>query len=493
MVNARQILAGIAAGSAATENLSATDLANAALLPFSKQCRAAIKEVVATDSYTGECLHTSLVWAGLNQNGSLVPYLDKWVQATCEDAPCSQANLTKAADFIADKCNDQESGLSFPRKWVHEIVGLYPLAREISCLQTDEKFPHYPNDTAIATNGTSTNGTSTNGTTVTNGTVDGNSTGLNGTDANSTNGNTATIVPVPIVGGSGDSNTTVVTNGTTVDNSTSTNGTIITNGTSTTNASEEGPQYCLVGIASELEASLGHPFTLNYLLRLASGSQGSAAELVSKIPKEVLCNDCVYATLDLVYQSVPEWFTVPEQVNATFVNGTITTNGTIDANGTLSNVTVDGNATVTNGTIDANGTITNGTATNGTEVPSPFIALFQGYCGYELTSNGSIPDSISLGASDSTYTHEITNANGTVLHTPPPPPRPTAPSTATAPPASTSASSVSASSESVSSESASVTDAPTVSPSVIPTVAPTDAPSASPSAGFAGRRRNHFF
>lgn len=76
----------------------------------------------------------------MNQNSSLLPYLDQWLEESCSSAPCSNATLTGALDQVLGNCSDDFDSHNITAEDVAHWFQVYPLAREIACLKTSEPF-----------------------------------------------------------------------------------------------------------------------------------------------------------------------------------------------------------------------------------------------------------------------------------------------------------------------------------------------------------------
>jgi hypothetical protein len=85
--------------------------------------------------------------------------------------------------------------------------------------------------------------------------------------------------------------------------------------------------FCVTDLATDLSAYLGVNLTNNYIDSLALGANITALQAVTAIPPTALCSDCVYAALDLIYTEYPQFgnITVDRRNNVTinsFLNQT---------------------------------------------------------------------------------------------------------------------------------------------------------------------------
>jgi hypothetical protein len=69
--------------------------------------------------------------AVLTSNSSIIPYTDKWLADVCYTAPCTQAATTIISGCAADLTKYNVTNAT-----IYDVVGQYPLAREVACLKT---------------------------------------------------------------------------------------------------------------------------------------------------------------------------------------------------------------------------------------------------------------------------------------------------------------------------------------------------------------------
>jgi hypothetical protein len=74
--------------------------------------------------------------AVLTSNSSIIPYTDKWLADVCYTAPCTNATLTQAATTIISGCAADLTKYNVTNATIYDVVGQYPLAREVACLKT---------------------------------------------------------------------------------------------------------------------------------------------------------------------------------------------------------------------------------------------------------------------------------------------------------------------------------------------------------------------
>ena len=128
--------------------------------------------------------------------------------------------------------------------------------------------------------------------------------------------------------------------------------------------------FCVTSLMTEISTYLGANLTVPYLVNITTNQ--TALTLAESIPPTMACNDCIFATLDLVEQSFP-----------------ILANLTISANYSLSF-----------------------NSSNGPNVNS----LIDGFCAAKnltITTNGTLPNTIFVDAYNSTYMYNVTAGNKT--------------------------------------------------------------------------------
>jgi hypothetical protein len=117
---------------------------------------------------------------------------------------------------------------------------------------------------------------------------------------------------------------------------------------------------------TEVSAYLGNNLTVNYLLGIVAGNQ-TAVKLLEAIPITAICNDCIFAALDIIEQSYP----------------------------ILSNLTYGPMGLKFNGM--------NGTNING------FLNSTCAAKNYSVNTKGMLPSTIRVAALNSTYLYNLTN------------------------------------------------------------------------------------
>ena len=83
--------------------------------------------------------------------------------------------------------------------------------------------------------------------------------------------------------------------------------------------------FCVTEVMSDLSGWLGSNLTNSYIDTLALGGNTTAIQIIEKIPKTAICNDCVFAAIDLVQAEYPKLamanvsmnFTLDGYLNAT--------------------------------------------------------------------------------------------------------------------------------------------------------------------------------
>lgn len=83
-----------------------------------------------------ECLNLAALAPAISANTSIVPVLDDWMTSICASEPCSQDVLDSAAQNFSTACAQDVESYGVEASDIEGIFGLYPLARELVCLQT---------------------------------------------------------------------------------------------------------------------------------------------------------------------------------------------------------------------------------------------------------------------------------------------------------------------------------------------------------------------
>ncbi|KAK8854607.1 hypothetical protein IAR55_003346 [Kwoniella newhampshirensis] len=146
----------------------------------------------------------------------------------------------------------------------------------------------------------------------------------------------------------------------------SANSTMSSNSTSSYNTTNG--TFCATSLLTEFSSYLGTDLTTSYVTSVALGGNATALQTIESIPLSALCNECVFAALDLVEEELP--FIGNISVMNTTLNGfldgqcnstnlTVSTNGTLPTNVTISavNSTFTYNITAGNVTYAPNSTV----------------------------------------------------------------------------------------------------------------------------------------
>lgn len=98
----------------------------------------------------------------------------------------------------------------------------------------------------------------------------------------------------------------------------------------------------MTSLLTEVSAYTGANLTLNTIYQTAMGGLQAAEQLVSKFPKNFLCQDCVFGAVDIVLRKYPQVANVSLMYNGmsnatvgNVVNGICPSNYTWTTNGTL--------------------------------------------------------------------------------------------------------------------------------------------------------------
>ncbi|WWD19256.1 hypothetical protein CI109_103714 [Kwoniella shandongensis] len=147
---------------------------------------------------------------------------------------------------------------------------------------------------------------------------------------------------------------------------TSANATVSSNSTSSYNTTNG--TFCATSLLTELSSYLGAPLTTSYITNAALGGNATVVQRLQSIPPSALCDECIFAALDLIEQELPFVgnISVGNSTLNTYLNGqcksdnlTISTNGTLPTNITItaSNSTFSYNITAGNVTYHPNSTV----------------------------------------------------------------------------------------------------------------------------------------
>ncbi|ORX38299.1 hypothetical protein BD324DRAFT_620334 [Kockovaella imperatae] len=96
----------------------------------------------------------------MSSNSSIVPTVDSYLSTICSSDPCTNTTLTSVADSIIQGCASDLTKFGVDNQTVRDMIDLYPLAREVVCLKTED--PESLNNATIPLDSTAYN--TTNGT-----------------------------------------------------------------------------------------------------------------------------------------------------------------------------------------------------------------------------------------------------------------------------------------------------------------------------------------
>lgn len=280
--------------SSALAQLSITSVLGTAesyLAMLSPSCQATVISLASPSAPAYQCLQVQNIIPIILSNASIVPGIDSYLSSICSSAPCSNGTLYNLTQSITSGCSSDLSKYGITNTTIAEIIGTYPLAREVACLKTSAPF----------------------------------------------NGTNATI---PI------SNSTYNT----------------TNGT-----------FCATSLLTEVSAYLGANLTNSFIDNAVLSGNTTILNMLEMIPPTALCNDCIFAALDLIEDEFPQVGSVPISANVTlnsYLNGTCNATGyVVSTNGTLPSTIIE---SAINSTLGFNITVGNVTIApmNGTQ-PGP--------------------------------------------------------------------------------------------------------------------------
>jgi hypothetical protein len=63
--------------------------------------------------------------------------------------------------------------------------------------------------------------------------------------------------------------------------------------------------FCVTSVLTQLSAYFGTELTVPFISSIVSGDNSTALDLVKTINPNVICNDCIFATFDILGQAVP--------------------------------------------------------------------------------------------------------------------------------------------------------------------------------------------
>jgi len=124
--------------------------------------------------------------------------------------------------------------------------------------------------------------------------------------------------------------------------------------------------FCVTSVLTQLSAYFGTELTVPFISSIVSGDNSTALNLVKTINPNVICNDCIFATFDILGQAVPA----------------------------LADVTVDSIFGALNMTSPA-------------PAGTTLVDLAEGTCAYQnrtVTTDGTLPESVTVSIVNSTFT-----------------------------------------------------------------------------------------
>jgi hypothetical protein len=83
-----------------------------------------------------ECLGVSALAPAISANASVVPILDNWMDTICAAEACDQELLDSTATNFSSACEEDFAKYNIESMDIQDIVGMYPLVRELVCLKT---------------------------------------------------------------------------------------------------------------------------------------------------------------------------------------------------------------------------------------------------------------------------------------------------------------------------------------------------------------------
>lgn len=64
--------------------------------------------------------------------------------------------------------------------------------------------------------------------------------------------------------------------------------------------------FCVTSVLTQLSAYFGTNVTVPFITDIASGNNDTALELVKTVNPNIICNECIFATFDIINQAYPE-------------------------------------------------------------------------------------------------------------------------------------------------------------------------------------------
>jgi len=101
---------------------------------LSTECRTAVLSLAL--SPLSQCLGISELAPAISANASLVPILENWMTSICANEACDQDLLDSTASNFSSACSTDLANYNINTTDIEDIVGMYPLVRELVCLKT---------------------------------------------------------------------------------------------------------------------------------------------------------------------------------------------------------------------------------------------------------------------------------------------------------------------------------------------------------------------
>lgn len=263
------LIAAVSAISAVSAQTNPAALLQAASLLLSPSCRSTVETVLAPNSTLFQCLQFQALAPILaNNQSSVIPQVNGYLQALCSAPACSNDTITMATQAVLGNCSSDLSKIGIPAEYVQYAMNAIPTARKVACLTSSNQTLLAPAEALNATY---------NATSMMNGT----SSMMNGTS-----------MPMPAIV---DGNMTMPTNGT------STPMPMMSNETA----------FCPIELLAYIQNVTGAELSNNYIDSLLLGANATAYnQLISlatnaTIEQQFLCNDCLRASVDVVLQDYP--------------------------------------------------------------------------------------------------------------------------------------------------------------------------------------------
>ncbi|KAJ9108897.1 hypothetical protein QFC21_000218 [Naganishia friedmannii] len=144
----------VGAAGASAQVASPMDLLNYLSVLLSPSCKATLQGVVASNSSVSQCINIPGLYPILmNNNGSIIPQVNTYLQSTCGMPACSEALITNTTQQVLSSCSTDLSNFGISNNTVQIIMNAYPTARKIACLSTNSTM--LSNSTTVGYNATS--------------------------------------------------------------------------------------------------------------------------------------------------------------------------------------------------------------------------------------------------------------------------------------------------------------------------------------------------